>query len=75
MPSDEAGDWDDPAFVAFVTAYQEALADGRPLPNASHLDPAQQRRWARLRGLMHLLHRVAKRPSRPPPPGEGPAPG
>jgi predicted Ser/Thr protein kinase len=51
-------DAEDHEFYCFLTAYQEALAAGAPVPQPNGLTPAQQHRWERLQPLLHALHRV-----------------
>jgi len=57
---------EDRALADFVTAYQEALAAGRPLPLSDGLSPAARGRWERIRYRLHLLARMGKQPPAPP---------
>jgi len=61
MPTEEteAIDSEGRALAEFVTAYQDALAQGRPLPTPEALPAASLVRWERMRTALHLLARTA----------------
>ncbi|MFO0878225.1 MAG: protein kinase [Gemmataceae bacterium] len=53
VPDDE-----DPEFASFVTAYEEALVTGAPLPDDTRLSQRQRQDWQRIRPVLHLLHQA-----------------